>query len=218
MTDQNSTPSPTIKNRVLNLLLEIDDKTTLLEIARSIHKQVLAMNSPIEADPQMVDDVVEELSESAPVEQPLEASAQNRTIQIELKDETWHATRMADGRSFGLCTRLSRNEVERQMRVKAPQKASWELSVDEARQLQRQDSQLVDYWDEKKGNITTRHFYLLEEYQAAMDDWHKYIELAKDEKTVLYRFSVAARAAIAKLESEGYEIIFPQEVNLQAAE
>lgn len=207
MSNPNISSLPVIKTQVLHLLQEIDDETTLLEIARAIHKRVLALNSPVEQATTVADNLGEAFAG--------EPELQERVIQIELKDEIWHATRLGDGRTFRLCTLLSKNEVERQMRVKEPQKLSWELSLDEARPLQKQDEALVDYWDERKGNITTRHFYLVKEYQAALADWRKYVALAKDDLTVNLRLSVAARAAIAKLEADGYQLIFPQMAAVQ---
>ncbi|MFK7805918.1 MAG: hypothetical protein AB8G95_30080, partial [Anaerolineae bacterium] len=187
----------------------------MLEIARSIHKQVLALSSPAETDPDVSKDVVEQLQEPAEpteVAEPIE----KRLVEIELRDETWYVVRPSDGRAFGLCTRLSKSEIDKQIRVGPPQKSQWELPADQARQLKKKHPDQVDFWDEKKGNITTRHFYLTEEYETAMQDWHKYVALAQDAITQGLGLSVAARAAIDKLEADGYEIVLPQNGKLQA--
>ena len=225
MIDQNKMAVQTIKDRILNLLLEIEDETTLLEIARSIHKQVLALNSAVETDSEGVGvNPIKEVepAESIAPEMSYEVVAEpvpepNHLIEIELRNEIWYATRRSDGRSFDLCMRLSKNEVEQQMNVKPPQKEQWELPADEARKIMKTDPDEIDFWDSKKGNITTRHFYEVKEYERGMDEWRKYVALAKDAVTRGLRLSVAARVMLEKLKENGYEVLLPDSLKMQIA-
>ncbi|MFT7585651.1 MAG: hypothetical protein ACI9EW_002079 [Cellvibrionaceae bacterium] len=218
MTDQNTTP--TLKNQILDLLSQVTDEATLLEIASSLHTHILTLNQSVSQKPETLKGALIDLAEPDIDELILNkpsADRVNRVIEIELKDEVWYATRRLDGRSFALCSRLSKNELDRQAIVNELQKSTWEIPTDEARKLQKSNSQQVAFWDEKKGNITTRHFYLIEAYESALQDWHDCIAFAQDAITRGLGLSLAARSAIAKLENAGYEIVLPNNAKIQAA-
>ena len=131
-------------------------------------------------------------------------------IQLEVKNQVWYALRKEDGRRFKLCDRLSQYELTLQSQRRPPEKSEFELSKAAAAEKHQQNPGCVLYWDEPFEGGLRRRFYDQLQFEAARDEWKRYMRFAKDHLTQDLGLTVDARSMIQKLEDQGYIVLPPE--------